>query len=189
MTSAFKTHPTIDSVFLNAGTQSYVDFAKPDTVDLAAFQRECTVNFNAQVALVHAVLPHLLKCSSATSLIFTGTQVSLIPTFPMPAYSASKAALESFIICLREQLRETNVRVQHVSPGPVQTEIHANYGMLLEDFVNEAWVGLIKGSENIYPGCVGGTTKEQFLELVKIRDEATGRMSGLLREMMKKQWS
>ena len=178
---------------MNAATQSRYNFSKPESVDLAAFQREITINFSAQVALVHAVLPHLLARSSPTSLIFTGTPISLIPVFAMPAYSASKAALESFIICLREQLRNTNVRVQHISPGPVQTELHdaqvgkeagRKFGMPLNEFVDETWAGLVEGQEDIYPGCVGGSTKEQFLELVRVRDEAAARMTGLLRQMM-----
>lgn len=195
MNSAFETHPTIDCMFLNAGTQSLSNFADPSFVDLASFHREITINFSAQVALVHAALPHLLKQSSRTGLIFTGTQVSLVPIFSMPSYSTSKAALESFIFCLRAQLRDTNVSVQQISPGPVQTELHEahsgkeasqKFGMPLADFVNESWAGLVEGKADIYSGCVGGSTKEQFLELVKLRDEAEARLTTLLRSAMNK---
>lgn len=145
-----------------------------------------TINFTAQVALVHAALPHLLKRSSPASLIFTGTPIGFIPAFALPSYCSSKAALESFLLCLREQLLESNVRVQHISPGPVQTEIHqSGYGMVLADFVAETWEGLDKGRTDIYPGCVGGSTKEQFLELMKLRDEAMARLSGLIKLMFK----
>jgi short-subunit dehydrogenase involved in D-alanine esterification of teichoic acids len=183
--STFETWPTIDSIMLNAGIQSRANFTNPNTVNLAAFHRETTINFTAQVALVHASLPYLLH-----SLIFTGTQVSVVPVFGIPAYSASKAALDAFIVCLREQLRNTNASVQHISPGPVQTELHdaelgkdagSKYGMPLSDFVDEAWAGLVEGKKDIFPGTVGGSTKDQFLELVRLRDEATARMSGLLR--------
>jgi short-subunit dehydrogenase involved in D-alanine esterification of teichoic acids len=188
--STFETWPTIDSIMLNAGIQSRANFTNPNTVNLAAFHRETTINFTAQVALVHASLPYLLHRSSPTSLIFTGTQVSVVPVFGIPAYSASKAALDAFIVCLREQLRNTNASVQHISPGPVQTELHdaelgkdagSKYGMPLSDFVDEAWAGLVEGKKDIFPGTVGGSTKDQFLELVRLRDEATARMSGLLR--------
>ena len=90
-------------------------------------------------------------------------------------------------------MRNTNVRVQHISPGPVQTELHdaqvgkeagRKFGMPLNEFVDETWAGLVEGQEDIYPGCVGGSTKEQFLELVRVRDEAAARMTGLLRQMM-----
>jgi short-subunit dehydrogenase len=167
---------------LNAGTQSRSDFSKPETVDLSAFHREMTINFTSFVSLVHAILPHLLPRSSPTNLIFTGTQISLVPTFPMPAYSASKAALDAFVVCLREQLRNSHVTVQHISPGPVRTEFHPEFGMHMEGFVEEAWAGLVSNTTDIFPGTVGGSTKEQFLELVKMRDEAVGRMSAVLRQ-------
>ncbi|KAH7077181.1 hypothetical protein FB567DRAFT_608145 [Paraphoma chrysanthemicola] len=182
--SAFNAHPTIDCVFLNAGTQSQALFNHPESVDLATFNREVTINFTAQVALVHAVLPHLLNRTGRSGLIFTGTPVTIVPAFPAPAYCASKAALEAFLICLREQLRDTNVKVQHISPGPVQTEFHPQFGMPLKDFSEETWTGLAAGDADIYPGCVGGSTKEQWLELVKVRDAAVARMTGLLRKVM-----
>jgi short-subunit dehydrogenase len=179
-------------IMLNAGTQSRSNFTKPETVDLASFHRQTTINFTSQVALVHAILPHLLNRNLQTSLVFTGTQVSLIPVFAMPAYSASKAALDAFVMCLREQLRDTNVVVQHISPGPVRTELHdaemgkdagSKFGMPLDEFVDETWAGLVEGSLDVFPGTVGGSTKQQFLEIVKTREEAFGRMSGILRKM------
>jgi short-subunit dehydrogenase len=178
---------------LNAGRQSHANFSKPETVDLVEYQREMTINYTSFVTLVHAILPHLLFSSTPGNLIFTGTQVSLVHAFPMPAYSASKAALDAFIMCLREQLRDTNVTVQHISPGPVRTELHdaamgeaagRAFGMPIDDFVSEAWAGLSEGKIDIFPGIVGGSTKDQFLEIVRVREEAFGRMSGLLRRMM-----
>ncbi|KAH4206120.1 hypothetical protein HBI26_048790 [Parastagonospora nodorum] len=190
---AFKTYPTIDSVFLNAGTQTGANFTRPDTVNLSVFQREMTINFTSFVSIVHAALPHLLSRSTPSSFIFTGTPVSLIPVFALPAYSASKAALDAFIMCLREQLRDTNIHVQHVSPGPVQSELHdvgmgksagRSFGMSLDEFVEETWAGLEANENDIFPGTVGGSTKEQFLEIVRLREEAFDRISGLVRKRM-----
>jgi short-subunit dehydrogenase len=187
-----KTHPSIDCVFLNAGTAHHCDFSKPDSVDLGIFHREITVNFNSFVALTHAVLPHLLGSKEHSSLIFTGSQISLLPAYMTPAYSASKAALDAFIVCLREQLRDTTVQVLHISPGPIQTEILGkdmgqeagrSFGMPMKDFVEEAYEGLAKGKVDIFPGCVGGSTKEQFLEIVEKRDEGVARLSKLIRSI------
>ncbi|KAF1920028.1 hypothetical protein BDU57DRAFT_485883 [Ampelomyces quisqualis] len=190
-----RNHPTIDCVMLNAATQSRPNFRNPETVDLAAFYREITTNFTSQVSLVHAILPHLLSRSSPTNLIFTGSPISLVPAFNMPAYAASKAALDAFIMCLREQLRDTNVQIQHISPGPVRTELHdaamgktksQAFGMPMEEFVKDAWAGLVDVKHEIFPGTVGGSTKEQFLEIVRVREEAVDRLSGLLRKIMVK---
>ncbi|KAF2465940.1 NAD(P)-binding protein [Lindgomyces ingoldianus] len=185
-----KTYPSIDCVFLNAGTHHRFDFSKPDSVDLEVFNREITVNFTSFVALAHALLPPLLASNEHSSLIFTGTPISLVPAFILPAYSASKAALDAFIMCLREQLRDTNVRVMHISPGPIQTELHdsemgqesgRSFGMPLKDFVDQAYAGLNEGRADIFPGCVGGSTKEQFMEIVEKRGGGFARLSKLLR--------
>jgi short-subunit dehydrogenase len=110
----------------------------------------------------------------------------------MPAYSASKAALDAFVVCIREQLRDTQIDVYHLSPGPVQTEIHdaemgqergKSFGMPLIQFVDEAWSGLGKGEKDVFIGHVAGTTKEQFLEIVDKRDNAIGRLSEVVRKM------
>lgn len=61
--------PDIDSIFLNAGTQSHYDFSQPSTVDLPAFNQELKINFTSQVALTHAFLPFLLAQETPTSFL------------------------------------------------------------------------------------------------------------------------
>lgn len=183
-------HPSIDSIFLNAGIQHRYNFAEPNTVDLARFNREITTNFTSFVALTHALLPYLLARDSPTSLVFTGSHLSLVPAATMPAYSASKAALDAFILCLREQLRSTKINVIHLSPPPVQTELHdlemgaevgRKLGMPLDQFTDEAWKELCSGKQNIFVGTVGASSKEQFMEIVARREEAFDRLSSLFR--------
>ncbi|KAF2678513.1 NAD(P)-binding protein [Lentithecium fluviatile CBS 122367] len=182
-------HPTIDAVFLNAGRQGHYSFSDPSSVSLKQFNHEITTNFTALVALTHAFLPHLLTHPTPTALLFTGTGVSLVPAFPLPAYSASKAALDAFIVCIHEQLRDTQVSVLHLIPGPVQTEMHdaemgergKHFGMPIGQFVEEAWAGLTKGEKDIFVGTVGGSTFEQVKELQDKRNGAIDRLSGSLR--------
>jgi short-subunit dehydrogenase involved in D-alanine esterification of teichoic acids len=54
--------------------------------------------------------------------ISTGSNIALVPAVPMPAYCASKAALNVFVLCLREQLSKTNVKVIEISPPLVQSK-------------------------------------------------------------------
>ncbi|KAL5388535.1 hypothetical protein PMIN03_007854 [Paraphaeosphaeria minitans] len=151
--NAIKQHPTTDAIFLNAGQQRRFNFASPSTVHLSEFNKEMTTNFTSFVALTHAFLPHLLASSNHTALIYTGTHISLVPAATFPAYSASKAALDVFIMCIREQLRNSSVNILHVSPPLVQSEIH-NYemgaevgqkmGIPAEEFVKERHGGNLK---------------------------------------------
>jgi short-subunit dehydrogenase len=149
-----------------------------------------TTNFTSFVSLTHAFLPHLLSISSHTGLIYTGSQISLVPAFPFPAYSASKAALDAFVMCIRDQLASTNIRVTNISAPPVQTEIHdfemgaeagRKMGMPVEQFTEETYGELVNGIENIVIRNVGGSTKEQFLEIAERRQEAVERLTILIK--------
>ena len=63
------TYPDLDCVFLNAGVQSPINLARPDTVDLAAFHAEMGVNFTSIVDLTMKFLPILMTKKTETSLI------------------------------------------------------------------------------------------------------------------------
>lgn len=113
----------------------------------------------------------------------------------MPGYSSSKAALESFILCMRAQLQNTKVDVLHISPPVVQSELHdvgmgpeagRKIGMPVDQFVEETWRGLKEGKKDVYVGSIGGSTKEQFMEIVDRRAEATDRLTELLLGVRKK---
>lgn len=117
-------HPDIDCIFLNAGVQNRYIFTDPLSFDLSKFNNEMNVNFTSFVALTHAFLPYFLNSKSKRAFVFTGTHLSIIPAPIMPAYSASKAALDAFLVCLREQLRSTEVAVVHLSPPLVQSTYH-----------------------------------------------------------------
>ena len=64
-------------------------------------------------------LPFLMKKQS--SIIYTGSNLAIVPASGLAGYSASKAALNSFVLCLRDQLRNTSVKVIEISPPPVQS--------------------------------------------------------------------
>ncbi|KAF2705930.1 NAD(P)-binding protein [Pleomassaria siparia CBS 279.74] len=185
-----KAHPTIDCIFLNAGIQRRHTFAAPSSVDLDSFNGEITTNFISFVHLTHAFLPFLLAKESATGLVYTGSHISLVPAFSLPAYSASKAALDAFVVCMREQLKSSSVKVMDISAPPVQTELHdfesgpeagKAFGMPADQFTEEAYKELMAGTENIVIGEVGGSTKEQFLEIAERRMAAVQRLSQLIR--------
>lgn len=133
-----QTYPDLDCVFLNAGIQSVVKLAEPETVDLSAFHTEMSVNFSSFVDITIKFLPFLKSKRSETGLIYyvyvhqtqmqssnivsTGSNLAIVPSASLPAYSASKAALNAFILCLREQLRDSSVKVIELSPPPVQSK-------------------------------------------------------------------
>ncbi|KAL8685328.1 MAG: hypothetical protein Q9218_007836, partial [Villophora microphyllina] len=101
-----KEHPDLDCVFLNAGTQSGIDLSKPENFDSRAFDAEIATNFNSIVELTMS----------------TGSHIAIVPAAGLPAYSASKAALNSFVLSLRMQLQssKSKVKVIEISPPVVK---------------------------------------------------------------------
>lgn len=160
-----KSHPDIDSVFLNSGVQRPFDFSKPESIDLATFDMELTTNYTSFIHLIAAFLPHLQKSQNQTSIIMTTSGLAVVPITRCPGYCATKAALHSFIITLREQVKNGsgNIKVIELAPPAVQTELHdekhqpdikngASFGMPIDEFTNEAWEGLNSGKEEIAVG-------------------------------------
>ena len=95
---------------------------KPAEVDLAAFHNEISTNFTSVVDLSLKFLTHLLQKNYPTSIVYTGTHLSLIPAVTLPAYSASKAAAGAYFECLRRQNQGSNVKFIEVAPPVVQSK-------------------------------------------------------------------
>ncbi|KAL2163801.1 hypothetical protein VTH06DRAFT_5860 [Thermothelomyces fergusii] len=159
-------HPDLDCVFLNAGIQYVMDFSKPWTVDLANIQREITVNYVSMVALTHAFVPFFQEKAAKqekVAFLYTTTSLMSLP-YPMTLnYSASKAALHSFLLSIREQFRHAGqeIGVLELVTPLVQTELHNgqpgwgpdfNPGMPVDVFVREALAGFAAGEETVAVG-------------------------------------
>ncbi|KAJ9306511.1 hypothetical protein DTO217A2_4057 [Paecilomyces variotii] len=161
--NVIKSHPDLDCIFLNSGMQRGADFSKPESLDISLLVEEMTVNYLSYLALSKAFLPFLLAKKEPTSLIATSSGLSMIPLYRCPNYSASKAALHHWLLVLRWQLRDTNVKVIEIFPPAVQTELHdakyqpdiidgRNLGMPLKDFTDETMEGLLGGKDQIPVG-------------------------------------
>ncbi|KAK5943056.1 hypothetical protein PMZ80_004061 [Knufia obscura] len=153
------THPDLDLVFLNSGIQRPVDFTKPDSVDLDAIQEEFMTNYLSPVAFTKAFLPHLLsraKEGKSAGLLYTTSGLALVPIPTVPNYCATKAAMHSMILTLRDQLASAGVKVLELYPPAVQTELHGEHGkhigMPLDEFTDAAWKGLSEGKDQIPVG-------------------------------------
>ncbi|RYO88880.1 hypothetical protein DL766_005879 [Monosporascus sp. MC13-8B] len=161
-------HPDLDCVVLNSGIQRAFNFAKPETVDLGVFGEELTTNYLSFVHLATAFLPHLQRLGRGkeTHLVFVGASLALIPSLlRTPGYNASKAALHSWVMAVRQQLKEGghNVRLVEVFPPAVQTELHdtkhqpdmqngRELGMPLQPFIERMYAELEKGDEQFAIG-------------------------------------
>jgi NAD(P)-dependent dehydrogenase (short-subunit alcohol dehydrogenase family) len=109
---------------------------RPRTAGFAAvpddeWQWALETNLFSAVRATRAALPHLL--AAAPSAIVTICSVNA--TLPDPGvidYSAAKAALRSFCKSLSKELGPAGVRVNTVSPGPVETALWLGPGGVAE---------------------------------------------------------
>lgn len=157
-----KEHEGLDCVFINSGIQRGADFSRPDGIDMDLINQELTVNYLGPLTLTKAFLPFLQAKNSKTVLIYTTSGLSLVPAVRCPNYCAAKAAMHHFLLCLREQLKDTHVKVVELIPPAVQTELHdeknqpdlkgGRFGMPLDEFTNEAFRGLAQGLDQIPVG-------------------------------------
>jgi short-subunit dehydrogenase involved in D-alanine esterification of teichoic acids len=165
--SVTSSHPDLDCVFVNSGIQRRSVFSEPESIDINQIQDEMTVNYVSYVALAKEFLPFLMaKGDTPTSLIFTSSNLALVPILRCSNYCASKAALHHWILCLREQLKTTNVKVIEVFPPIVQTELHdpkhqpdmaetvrgKPFGIPVEEFTKETMAKLLAGEDQIAVG-------------------------------------
>ncbi|KIX00316.1 glutamine-fructose-6-phosphate transaminase (isomerizing) [Rhinocladiella mackenziei CBS 650.93] len=141
-------HPGVDCVILNSGIQRKTDFSDFDSIDVDVLSLELNTNYIAQLALTKAFLPFLMKKDTESALIYVTSALGLIPVPRCANYCASKAALHQFILCLRQQLKKSNIKVVELLPPAVQTELHDEkhqpdlkngraMGMPLDEFTNQ----------------------------------------------------
>ncbi|ORY60811.1 putative short-chain dehydrogenase/oxidoreductase [Pseudomassariella vexata] len=202
--SIAKEHPTLDCIILNSGIQRGFDFARPSTVDLATFDEELTTNYISFVHLVTAFLPQLQKTAKEegkeTHLVFIGASLGLVPSLVRtPGYNASKAALHSWIMNLRQQLKDNgdSIRVVEVFPPAVQTELHdekhqphlkngGEIGMPLADFIDQTYTELEKGDEQFAIGPAAEWLQSGFeAERQKMFQQQQGAIKTALAKYMK----
>jgi len=173
-----------------------VDLSKPSEIGLEQMHREIDTNFTAVVDLTVKLLPHLMARGQKTGIVYTGSNLSWVPASGLPMYSASKAALSAFILCLRDQLSRASasVTIIELSPPLVQSELHdymgaekgRALGMPLRQFTEAAYAGLAEGKDEIVIGAVGPPPFNEdmhrtFHEIVEKRRTLFSYLAKLLR--------
>jgi uncharacterized oxidoreductase len=108
--------------------------------DLADAEAIVTTNLLGPIRLTAALLPHL-QAQPASTIVNVTSGLAFLPLSVTPTYCATKAALHSYTLSLRYQLRNTNTEVIELVPPYVQTDLMAGAedprAMPLADFIAE----------------------------------------------------
>jgi uncharacterized oxidoreductase len=90
--------------------------------DLAGGENEIETNLVAPIYLSAHFIPLLMKQKEAV-ILNVSSGLGFIPIASMPVYCATKAAVHSFTISLRHQLKDTSIKVFEIVPPMVDTEL------------------------------------------------------------------
>jgi len=151
--------PALNCVFNNSGMQRRHNFASGKPIDDASMLAEIQTNLLGLIRVSAEFLPHLKNRQNAT-LLNVSSGLAFVPIALFPVYCATKAAVHSFSLSLRQQLRDSNVKVIELIPPYVATELggvsEASAGALrqmpLDAFIAETMKELAGDAEEIAIG-------------------------------------
>lgn len=121
----------LDILVNNAGIFDFADGA-PGTAAIDSVRKVMDTNFTMTLAVTQAMMPLLKKAPAGRIVNLSSSLGSLAvngdPTSPYYAaryigYNASKAALNMLTVQLAEELRDSGIKVNSVSPGFVKTDL------------------------------------------------------------------
>ncbi|EQB13282.1 SDR family oxidoreductase [Sphingobium lactosutens] len=109
--------PGLNAVVLNAGIM-----VAEDRIDLETAEATIATNLLGPIRLAHALLPHLQK-QPASTILTVSSGLAFVPLAATPTYCATKAAVHSWSMSLRAQLKDSSVEVVEIVPPAVQTDL------------------------------------------------------------------
>lgn len=147
--------PALDVLFNNAGVFIYRNLTTGQA-DLAELTKELDINVAGPIRTV-SVLVDRLKKNNGT-IINVSSGLAYVPIQAAPIYCATKAALHSYTITLRQQLAG-QVEVVELMPPAVKTELTAEIPdngdfklITTDELLKASLAGLKKGALEIRPG-------------------------------------
>ncbi|GGK35426.1 SDR family oxidoreductase [Salinarimonas ramus] len=113
----------LDIVFLNAGAAR---FASIETADQALFDDLMAVNARAVLFTAQAAARHLPRGGAIVVNTSVNGRMGMPGTL---VYGATKAAARNLVRTLAGELAPRGIRVNAISPGPIETPIYGKLGL------------------------------------------------------------
>jgi short-subunit dehydrogenase len=157
----------VDVLCLNAGIGAGGDFARE--TDLRKELRLIDLNVRSTVHLCKLVVGDMVARDEGR-VLFTSSIASTMPGSFQAVYNASKSFVQSFALALRNELKDTDLTVTSLMPGPTETEFFERAGMEdtpigegqkddPADVARQGFEALMAGKEKVVSG--GIKTKAQ----------------------------
>jgi len=118
-----KTHRRLDVLFLNAGIAKFAPLADASVKDFDAM-------WSVNVRGTWLALKHALPLLTEGATVLVNTSVAGQKGLPnAAAYSSTKGALRALVRGAANELAERKIRVNAISPGPIETPIFGKTGL------------------------------------------------------------
>jgi uncharacterized oxidoreductase len=131
-------HPDLNVLINNAGIM--LPDAAAGKIDDALMVATITTNLMGPIRMTSALIEHL-KGQRDAVVAYTSSVLGFVPLAATAVYSATKAAVHSYVLSQRFMLRDTTVRVLEIAPPWVRTGLmnsqEAQQAMPLTQFIEE----------------------------------------------------
>jgi uncharacterized oxidoreductase len=144
-------HPDLNVVINNAGIMQpdQASGRMDDTLMVATV----STNLMGPIRMTSALIEHL-KGKPDAVVAYTSSALAFVPLAITAVYSATKAALHSYVLSQRYMLRDTGVRVLEIPPPWVRTELmnsqEAEQAMPLDQFIAETIAVLGTNADEVH---------------------------------------
>jgi uncharacterized oxidoreductase len=130
--------PQLNVLVNNAGIQRRgLELRQEEAWETLA--EEITINLEAPIHLSMLIIPQLMNQENP-AIINVTSGLAFVPLAIAPIYSATKAALHSFTLSLRQQLSDTPIAVLEIIPPAVNTDLGGaglhTHGVDLNEFTS-----------------------------------------------------
>jgi uncharacterized oxidoreductase len=131
-------HPGLNVLINNAGVMRTESLS--GRRDLADAEATVITNLLGPIRLTNALVDHLSRQAHA-ALVNVSSGLAFVPLVAAPTYSATKAAVHSYTVSLREQLKGKVEVIELIPPG-VQTDLTPGQAtregyLPLNDYIDE----------------------------------------------------
>ncbi|NHT75638.1 putative oxidoreductase [Rhizobium sp. PP-F2F-G38] len=133
-----RNHPELNVLINNAGVMMFEDLTQ--SRDLTDAESTIVTNLLGPIRLTNALIDHLTTRPDA-AIVNVSSGLAFVPLVSTPTYSATKAAIHSYTVSLRDALKG-KIEVIELAPPAVQTELTPGQStrsgyMPLNDFMDE----------------------------------------------------
>ncbi|QDE39652.1 SDR family NAD(P)-dependent oxidoreductase [Luteibacter pinisoli] len=143
-------YPALNVLINNAGIME-LDHAAGRQDD-AQMVSTITTNLMGPLRLTSALVDHL-KTQPGATIIYNSSVLAFVPLAFTAVYSATKAALHSYVLSQRFLLADEGVRVLEIAPPWVRTELmnsqEAELAMPVDDFIAQTMAVLNSGADEV----------------------------------------